>query len=257
MITFHTAPQGSPEWLEARRGVCTGSRFKDARDRSDGLDAKQRTYVEAIRAGKTETEARDEAGYKAAPTSDTVKRAVAGTLEKQWGADAIAYARDLARERLGGRAPDAFIRKVYGDTGHASEADARVRMEAKFGLLIDEAGFAVTEDRKFGLSVDGLIDRDGTWECKAMVSSNTMFTALVDGDIQEYRDQCQGGLWLTGRKYALLTLWAPDLPSQMLPPIRIDRDEAYIEALEKDLMAFERLVCEHMARLSKVMSTML
>ena len=257
MITFHTAPQGSPEWLAARRGVCTGSRFKDARDRSDGLDDKQRTYVDAIRAGKTETEARAEAGYKSAPTSETVAKAIAGTLEKKWGAKAIGYARDLARERLGGQAPDAFIRDVYRDTGHASEKDARVAMEAKFGLLIDEAGFAVTEDRRFGLSVDGLIDPDGTWECKAMVSSNTLFDALVDGDIQEYRDQCQGGLWLTGRKYALLTLWAPDFERPMLPPIRVERDEAYIEALEEDLMAFERLVQDHMTRLSKALSVML
>src|ERR1700739_660985 len=32
MITY-TDPQGSEEWLEARRGVITASRFKDARDR--------------------------------------------------------------------------------------------------------------------------------------------------------------------------------------------------------------------------------
>jgi len=257
MITFNTAAQGSPEWLEARRGVCTGSRFKDARDRSDGLTDQQRTYVNAIKAGKPEAEARAEAGYKAAPTSSTVAQALAGTLEKKWGAKALGYAYDLSRDRCGGQAPDAFIRDVYRDGGHQGEKDARIAMESKFGLFISEAGFAVTEDRKFGLSVDGLIDDDGTWECKTMISSNTLFQAVVDGDIQEYVDQCQGGLWLTGRRYCILTLWVPDLARPLHPPIRVERDEAYIEALEDDLMAFERLVCTQVDRLQAKMAVML
>lgn len=32
-LTHHTDPQGSDAWLQARRGLITGSRFKDARDR--------------------------------------------------------------------------------------------------------------------------------------------------------------------------------------------------------------------------------
>lgn len=32
-LIIHTAPQGTPEWLQARKGVITGSRFKDCRDR--------------------------------------------------------------------------------------------------------------------------------------------------------------------------------------------------------------------------------
>jgi YqaJ-like viral recombinase domain len=32
-MIYHTAPQGSPEWLEARRGLVTGSKFKNARDK--------------------------------------------------------------------------------------------------------------------------------------------------------------------------------------------------------------------------------
>ena len=32
-LIIHTAEQGTPEWLQARKGVITGSRFKDCRDR--------------------------------------------------------------------------------------------------------------------------------------------------------------------------------------------------------------------------------
>lgn len=32
-LTHHTDPQGSEAWLQARRGLITGSRFRDARER--------------------------------------------------------------------------------------------------------------------------------------------------------------------------------------------------------------------------------
>ena len=42
----HQHEQGSPEWLESRRGVITGSRFKDARDRTakGALSSKAKLY---------------------------------------------------------------------------------------------------------------------------------------------------------------------------------------------------------------------
>lgn len=77
-----------------------------------------------------------------------------------------------------------------------------------------------------------------------MVSSDTLFTAVVDGDISAYRDQCIGALWLTGRKWCDLTLWAPDLVGigRDMTVIRIERDEAEIGALQDDLLAFWRRV---------------
>jgi exodeoxyribonuclease (lambda-induced) len=108
--------------------------------------------------------------------------------------------------------------------------------------MVELAGFAYTNDRKFGVSVDGLIDADGVWECKTMVSSKTLFKAVVDGDISEYRDQCLGAMWLLHRKWVDLTLWAPDINGRSMTVIRIQRDEDAIEALKADLMAFESVV---------------
>ena len=51
--------------------------------------------------------------------------------------------------------------------------------EARTGNLVDEAGFITTDDGKFGVSVDGLVDDDGIIEIKTMVSSDTLFTAVV------------------------------------------------------------------------------
>ena len=201
-MIFDTNPQGSDAWLDARRGVCTASRFKDA------LDVTK----------------------KGEPSSKC-----------------LGYALDLARERCGG-----IVMPMYQNgamrMGTEQEPFARMAYEGDTGRLVEEVGFAYTEDRKFGVSVDGLIDDDGIFECKTLVSSATLFQAVVDGDISEYRAQCIGALWLLGRKWVDLCLWAPDLPRK-LHPVRIARDDDEIEKLESGLMAFEKLVSGYEAKL--------
>lgn len=186
--------QGSEEWLAARKGRITGSRFKDCRDK--------------LKSG-------------------------------QPSKACIAYALDTARERIGGNAPAKFQNAAMR-TGTEQEPIARAQYEARTGHLVDEAGFYLTEDGCFGLSPDGLIDDDGVLEIKTMVSSDTLFTAVADGDISEYIDQCNGYLWLLGRQWVDLVLWVPDLNHMTIR--RITRDENSIEALEADLMAFAQMV---------------
>ena len=151
----------------------------------------------------------------------------------------MGYAYDLAREREGGKAPEKFVTGAMKE-GIREEPMSRLHYEAETGCFVEEVGFAHTEDRKFGVSVDGLIDHNGTWECKTMVSSATLFSAMVDEDISEYRQQCVGGLWLLTRQWCDLTLWAPDL--RYMHVIRIERNEAEIDALATGLLEFDRLV---------------
>ncbi len=206
-LIIHTAPQGSQEWLDARRGVITGSRFKDCRDKLKG-----------------------------------------GAPSKK----CLSYAMDVARERVGGRTPDVFANAAMR-TGTEQEPFARAAYEAKTGNFVEEAGFITTDDGLFGVSVDGLVDDDGIIEIKTMVSSDTLFTAVVDGDISAYTDQCNGAMWLLGRKWVDLILWAPDLDpiGRQLTIIRIDRDDDAIEELEGDLMVFERMVTKYENLLKK------
>lgn len=201
-IIFNTAPQGSPDWLQARVGVITASRFCDALD----LTA------------------------KGVPT-----------------AKHMIYAWDIARQRAGGSVPEIYQNAAMR-TGQEQEPFARQAYEAKTGAFVEEVGFAYTDDRKFGVSVDGLIDDDGVFECKTMVSSATLFKAVVDRDISEYRQQCVGAMWLLHRKWCDLTLWAPDLPRPLFIE-RIQRDDNEIFELEAGLIKFERLVSELTAKL--------
>lgn len=151
----------------------------------------------------------------------------------------LGYAMDLARERAGGSAPEKFQNAAMR-TGKEQEPIARQRYERMTGTLVEEVGFFTTEDGAFGLSPDGLIDDDGVLEIKTMVSSDTLFTAVADGDVSAYTDQCLGYLWLLGRQWVDLTLWCPDLHHMVIK--RIERDEEAIEALEADMIAFSRLV---------------
>lgn len=206
MIIFSTHEQGSNEWKNERRGVITGSCFKNARDKlKNGQPSKA----------------------------------------------CIDYAKDLARERLGGRSPEK-LQNAAMRLGTTEEPMARFAYERKTGNLVEEAGFFATEDGLFGGSVDGLIDDDGVLEIKTMVSSDTLFTAVADGDISAYMDQCLGYLWLLGRKWVDLVLWAPDLNYMRI--IRINRDENAIEALEADLLEFSRLVKQYEADLAAALA---
>lgn len=208
-LIHHDLPQGSPEWLEVRRGVVTGSRFKDCRD------------------------------YKA-PTAAQKKE---GSTRGDPSSKLLGYAYDVARERCGGQAPEKFQNAAMR-FGSEQEAPARRLYERRTGNLVEQVGFFKTEDGLFGVSADGLIDDDGVLEIKTMVSSDTLFAAVADGDLTAYADQCLGYLWLLGRQWVDLVLWVPDLNHLVIH--RLTRDENAIHALELDLMTFAGMVrgCE-------------
>lgn len=193
-MLIYTDPQGSEAWLESRRGVITGSRFKDCRDR--------------LKSG--------------APSKKCQS-----------------YLNDVVRERCRGLVPSKFQTQAMR-TGSEQEAFARMAYEAKTGVIVEESGFITTDDRMYGVSVDGLVEDDGLIEIKTMVSSDTLMDALVGGDISEYIDQCNGEMWLLGRKWTDLILWAPDMEHLGLhyKVIRIERDEDKIQKLEDDLVWF-------------------
>ena len=160
----------------------------------------------------------------------------------------LGYAYDLAREREGGTAPETYVNAAMR-TGTAEEPVARLTYEAETGEFVEEVGFAHTTDGKYGCSVDGLVQPKGMVEIKTMVSSATLFKAMVDEDISDYRDQCVFAMWLLRLEWCDLCLWAPDL--KVLHVIRIERDDNEIDALEADLLAFDRLVEQLRAKLRR------
>lgn len=162
------------------------------------------------------------------------------------------YAMDTARERVGGTVPSVYQNAAMR-VGQEEEPFAAIAYFAETGLQVEEVGFITTPDRKFGCSLDRrVVDAKGAIEVKTMVSSATLFRAVVDGDISEYRDQCLFALWLLSLDWIDLCLWSPDLPKQ-LHIVHIPRDEDEIAKFEDDMLAFERLVSQYEAKLRRAM----
>lgn len=204
--------QGSEEWAQLRVGKITASRFKDARDRLKPPK------------GKTVGE----------PSMKCT-----------------AYAAQVAVERIAGRSLDKVYESWQMREGKEQEPLARTAYDIETANVVQEVGAFGTDDELFLYSPDGTIADDGLLEIKTLLSADVIVKVLAEGDLSAYMDQCMGGLWLTGRKWIDLVLWAPALSSigRALTIKRIVRDEAAIEALEADLIDFAQRVMEAEAKL--------
>ena len=210
-------PQGSDDWLRARLGVCTASRFSDARGK----------LAKASKNGQ----AGDHNG------------------------DAIKYAWLLAIETIAGEPLDETFVTFAMRRGRELEPQARSVYEARTGAWVDEVSLILTDDSRFGYSADGFRDDDGLIEIKCPMAADKIGAVWANPESAhlEYIDQINGGLWITGRKYCDLIVYCPWLEpvGKDLFVKRIYRDEAAIEALESDLVGFMRLVDANLATLRR------
>lgn len=244
--------QGSPEWHQARAGVITASMFKVARQKVGLLTEQQQKYVDAIKRGEPDAVAQELAGYKTkVKPTETMQRAMMGLPIGDFSDVAKNYAFCVAVESIRGMPLDEGFETWAMRRGHELEPAARAEHEAQTGLIVQRAGFVTTDDGVFGASADGLIGHDGGSEYKCLVSPETLRKVILDGDISDYIDQIQGCLWLTGRKWWHFGMYCPALEpmGKQLYLRKVERDEDYIEALERDLIEFKGLVDLYRGRL--------
>lgn len=244
--------QGSPAWVQARVGAVTASMFAEVRKRVSGLNEQQGNYVAAVMAGADEAQAMKEAGYKMPPRAEVVKRALAGEKVGDFSDAAKDYAFRLAVERISGEPLDEGGFSTYAmRRGQELEPEARDAHSFERGLAVMPAGFVATDDRKFGASADGLIGLDGGAEYKCLIDPARIREIVLSRNIDEFKDQVQGGMWITGRKWWHFCLYCPALASvgKALTVFEVARDDDYIEAMEADLIEFDGLVCRYEAAL--------
>lgn len=203
-------PQGSASWHAARAGCITASMFADARAKlKSGPDK-----------GKPTKAAQD-------------------------------YAFRLAVERISGEPLDGGFETWQMRRGHELEPDARMAHEIRTGLIVQQVGLVKTDDLAFGASADGFIGDDGVSEYKCFLAPEKLRAFHIDQDAESIKDQVQGVLWITGRKWAHIGMYCPALKpvGRELWLGEYDRDDDYIEELERDLWEFKKLVDEYEARL--------
>lgn len=240
--------QGTPEWLQARSGAATASRFADAVSTVGGLTEQQQKYVAAVLAGMPEKEALLQAGYKAKPVAAAISRALKGEKTEEPSDTARRYAADIAIERISGIPYGEPPKTWLLERGHELEDRARIEYESRTGYLVEETGVCLTDDRKFGYSTDGMPD-DGLIEIKCPIDSIKIATMWRTGDVSEYMHQMQGGMWITGRKWCDFIMYVPDLATvgKDLFVKRIHRDDAFIDDMAERLLGFDGLALEYEA----------
>lgn len=239
-------PQGSEDWLRARVGAITASRFADARSMVGGLTQQQATYVKAMQAGKSQAAALIEAGYKNKPNAAAVELALAGQPVGEPSDKAIKYAWLIAMETIAREPLDDMFVTYAMRRGQELEPRARAVYEARTGAWIEEVSLILTDDGRFGYSADGFRDEDGLIEIKCPMACDKLGEVWQRPESAhlEYIDQINGGLWITGRKYCDLIVYCPWLApvGKDLFVKRIHRDDNAINELETDLVRFMRMV---------------
>ena len=236
--------QGDEAWYQERAGVVTASMFSTARSKVNGLTSQQQKYVTAILEGRSESAARDIAGYKAGPKAEVVQRALDGETVGEPSSAALNYAFQLAVERIGGKPLDNGFETWQMRRGHDLEPEARMEHEIQTGLIVTQVGLVKTDDHAFGASADGFIGEDGGSEYKCFLAPEKLRAYHIDNDASEILDQVMGCMWITGRKWWHIGMYCP-----LLKPVgrqlwlrEFKRDDDYIEKLESDLWSFKILV---------------
>lgn len=244
-MIIYTSEQGSLQWKMDRAGAITASRFVDVRAKVGMLDPRQQAFVEARLSGKTESEAKEIAGYKSAPKAISIQKALDGEPVGDWSDAAKNYAFRLAAERIGGVALDDSEFETWAmRRGREMEEPCRLRHEADIGEIVELAGFITTDDGKFGCSADAFVGVDGGGEYKCFTAPEKLRPIYFDNDWGDVMDQVQGGMWIAGKAWWDSCLYCPALESIGLDFVRQRhyRDDNYIEAMERDLVEFDRYV---------------
>jgi YqaJ-like viral recombinase domain len=179
-------------------------------------------------------------------TASKFKDAVDRTAKGARTAKATLYAAQVAIERISHQPIDEQFVTWQMKRGIELEPAARMEYEAITGNFATESGIVTTDDGVFSYSTDGYIGDDGLIEIKSLASAEKIVAMWRDGDMSEYMHQIQGGLWITGRRWADFVMYFPQLEAigKQIYYRRVQRDESFIEQLERDLVDFERLVSD-------------
>lgn len=154
------------------------------------------------------------------------------TLSKQ----SEKYRNQLLAEYLLGHPIDWSGTSYWMERGTDLEPEARAFYEMQFDADVQQVGFILREDGWTGGSPDGLVGDDGGVEIKCpAIHTHIGYLLKPENLVDAYRCQVQGYMYLTDRQWWDMLSYHPDLPHVH---VRVERDEAFIAALDKCLAQF-------------------
>jgi hypothetical protein len=158
-------------------------------------------------------------------------------LAKGEGKTRKTYMLKLLGERLTGESQDSFT-TVHTERGKIMEAEARELYSFDVPQM-RQIGFIrrKTDTGLVGCSPDALIGDEGLLEVKTKLPHLQLAVIIADKVPSEHVAQCQGALWVTGRKWLDFLSYWPGLP---LFVKRVYPDLEYFATLETALAEFHK-----------------
>jgi putative phage-type endonuclease len=170
-------------------------------------------------------------------TASRIKDIVA-TTKSGYSTSRDKYMTQLLLERITNTVAESYSNDAMA-WGTEQEPYARANYESKMGVLVDQVAFVDHPTIPMsGASPDGLVNDDGLVELKAPMS-HTHLESLLGGIDNQYLTQVQWQMAVTNRSWTDLCSYDPRFPEHLrLIVKRINRDNAYIANLEKEVVKF-------------------
>lgn len=168
------------------------------------------------------------------PTSSAFDRIV--TPSGKPSASARKYMAHLLAEREMGRPLEEHV-TLWMQRGKELEGEAVAWYEAQADFDTVAVGFITDDARTVGASPDRLVGEPGLLEIKAPKDSTHAEYLYCDSAsvAKDHGPQIQGQLWISGREWVDIMSYHPC----MRPALhRVQRDDAFIDALIDHVMAF-------------------
>lgn len=168
----------------------------------------------------------------------TASRA-ADVLTKKGSAARANLSAQLVLERLTNTKGESFSSAAM-QWGVDQEPFARAAYEAHSGVWVDTVGFVQHPTiERAGASPDGLVGLDGLVEIKCP-NTSTMIDTLLTGKVpSNYVTQMQMQMACTGRAWCDYAVFDSRMPVKaQLFVKRVQRDQKYIDDLNKEIIAF-------------------
>lgn len=172
---------------------------------------------------------------------------------KGQGKTRAAYLRKVIAERLTGMVAESFKSRDT-ERGQEQEPIACLSYEARTDNFLEKVGFIQHDTLMAGCSPDRLVmgKRKGV-EVKCVLPHVQVETILAGEYPSDHRAQIQGGMWITGFDEWDFVSYSPTMPTHLRTYIyTVKRDQAYIDALEVEVVRFLKDVDAAMARLAPV-----
>lgn len=176
-----------------------------------------------------------------------------------WGETAQTYLFELIAEWLSGESAPYFTGNRATEWGNEHEPEALKLYESVTGRKVSPGKFHQAEGFQFvGATPDGLVGKGGMIEAKCpYMPKNHMRTLLTKQVPDEYIDQVDGHLMVTGRKWCDFISYDPRLPEERwrLAIVRVERNEQRINDLRDRLRDFETMLIQTLKDLDYPLDT--